>query len=303
MTLATAEKPIRLVSSSEVATWQTCQMRWFINYYLHLVPKQLSDGLFKGIVGHEALSIYYNSLFIGNDLATAEDQVDEFFAEEMEKNNRLRKTGYISSKMASERIVLISKMNDVLTNYFKNYGLKDHIDYDIVEVEYKHVTEDGFAMRLDLLMRNRKTGALELWDHKFVTDFYSDWQLDFNSQLPKYMKVVINHREEDIAYGILNEIRTREVAEGWQVERPRIEYNEEIATLHHESHIIYSDEIRAHYDMDKFTCLEKVRRRRTKSDMVCKYCPFKRPCHANLRGEKMGEILKQEFEESGYGYN
>jgi len=293
----------RLISGSEVNTWQTCQMKWFINYYLKLVPKRLSDGLFKGIVGHEALSIYYNAIFLGNSTSDAEDEVDQFIADEMDKNNRQRRSGYISGEMATERIVLISKVSEILQSYFRNYGRSDFIKYDIVEVEFKHVTSDGFAMRLDLLMRNLETGALELWDHKFVKDFYSDWQLDFNSQLPKYMQVVINDREEEIAYGILNEIRTREVADGWQVQRPRIEYDPIVADLRHESHIIFSNEIRAAYALEKTECLEKVRKRRTMSDYTCNFCPFKKPCHANLKGNKMGPILKEEFEVSSYGYN
>lgn len=294
----------RLISGSEVSAWQGCQMRWWFSFRLGVQPIKLSDGLFVGTMGHEALSTYYSLIRDGVHWSDAVESLTDFVVREMDKNQKLRKTGFISPQMASERQVLISKLAGILDNYAEHYAEKDFNRYRVVEVEHLHV-ERFFAMRLDLLLRDNNTGALVLMDHKFIRDFYGPKQLTMNAQLPRYMRVVIGDREEQVSHGILNMLRTRDVKSNEKrFERAQLPYNEVVAAKRcTDQEEIAEYDIRPQYRRTPRESMDSVKR--TLSDYTCKFCPFTEPCVLGLEGriEEMKDELDNNFERSTYGYN
>jgi len=292
----------RLISGSEVSTWQTCQMKWFFQFKLARQPIKLSDALFIGTMGHEALSAFYTALKEGYDREEAAGSMTNFVVREMEKNNELRKSGFITGTMASERNLLIMRLAGILEEYGETVAQEDAINYEVVEVEHMHVSKGFFAMRLDVLLRDRSNGELCLMDHKFIRDFYQPKQLSMNSQLPRYMKVIIGDREEKVSKGYLNMLRTREDAVE-RFGRALIPYNEVVADRRTRDQLIVASEIRVNWNKSNRECLDSLIR--TLTDYTCKFCAFAEACMLGLAGrtDDMKAELRANFEKSTYGYN
>lgn len=308
--MANPNPDTRLISGSEVKAYQSCQKKWWYEYRLKVIPKKLSDGLFKGIVGHDALSAYYRAIMEGKSLDEARMMMNLRISEEYSKNTLLMTQGLVHPRIMAERVKLIGKISAILDEYLKEYAESDFANYEVVEVEHMHVSDNFMAMRLDLLLRSRLNGKLVLMDHKFVGEFYSEAQLIANSQLPLYMRVVIGGREEEISHGILNEIKTRK-SKGddgepeFDFERPIIEYDEAVAESLARDQAKVTEEIRNKYRIkglkeSRDACIRSL------SDYTCKFCHAKTACLIyDLRGDEGGmrAIIDAEYEENTYGYN
>lgn len=298
----------RLISGSEVKSFQNCQRRWWFEYRLGVTPKKLSDGLFKGVVGHEALSAYYRAIKNGASVKEATYEMNLIIVQENAKNVQLMAEGVIYPQMMGERVALITYIGEILAAYVIRYGEEDYERYEVVEVEHMHVGDNFNAMRLDLLVRDRSDGKLVLIDHKFVTDFYDDNQLLANTQLPLYMRVVIGDRSEEIKSGFLNEVRTRKLTNGPEFYRAEIPYEEEVATELAHNQAIVTEQIREQYRVQWEGDGTNTRRStiRNLGDYTCKFCPFKKPCLTyELRGKvaEMKHTINTEYEVNTYGYN
>jgi hypothetical protein len=300
----------RLISGSEVKAFQSCQKKWWYEYRLKVIPKKLSDGLFKGIVGHDALSAYYRAIMDGKSLDEARMLMNMRISQEYAKNTLLMTQGLVHPKMMADRVKLIAKISQILEAYLDEYAKADYENYDVVEVEHMHVSDNFMAMRLDLLLRLRATGKLVLMDHKFVGEFYGEPQLLANSQLPLYMRVVIGGREEEISHGILNEIKTK-TSKGedgeleFEFERAIIDYEEEVAASLANDQAKVTEQIRDKYRIQglkesRDACVRSL------SDYTCKFCHAKTACLVyDLRGNEAGmrAVIDAEYEENTYGYN
>jgi PD-(D/E)XK nuclease superfamily protein len=308
--MAKVNPDTRLISGSEVKAYQNCQKKWWYEYRLGVIPKKLSDGLFKGIVGHDALSGYYRALMDGKSLDDARMLMNMRISDEYAKNTRLMMEGLVHPKTMADRTKLISAIARILDNYVTEHGVRDHETYEVVEVEHMHVSDNFMAMRLDLLLRLRSNGKLVLMDHKFVGEFYGDAQLQANSQLPLYMRIVIGGREEELSHGILNEIKTVKSRSGsgemeFGFERAIIEYNETVAKKLANSQARVTDEIRDKYRIEDLDESREACNFST-SDYTCKFCWAKTACLIyDLKGDQAGmrAVINAECEENTYGYN
>jgi hypothetical protein len=300
----------RLISGSEVKSFQKCEKLWWYEYRLKVIPKKLSDGLFKGIVGHDALSAYYRAIMNGKSIEEARMAMNLRISEEYSKNTLLMTQGLVHPRIMADRIKLINKVSGILDAYLKEYAEQDFINYDVVEVEHMHVSDNFMAMRLDLLLRLRATGKLVLMDHKFVGEFYGEAQLLANSQLPLYMRVVIGGREEEVSHGILNEIRTTTPkGEGGEpdfgFERAIIDYDEVVAGSLANDQARVTERIREKYRIQGLKASRDACTR-SLSDYTCKFCHAKTACLTyDLKGDEAGmrAVIDAEYEENTYGYN
>jgi CRISPR/Cas system-associated exonuclease Cas4 (RecB family) len=293
----------RLISGSEVGTWQICEMKWWFQFRLGVQPKRLSDGLFRGTLGHEMLSTFYATLKEGGSIKEASYEMNKAIAREVMKSNEMILSGFVNPIYEAERFVLIQEVATILKAYVEYYAESDYEKYDIVEVEHMHVSGNFFAMRLDLLLREVVTGDLVLMDHKFLRDFYIEKQLKMNSQLPRYMRVVIGDKEEPIKHAFINALRTRKVQDQYQFERALIPYREKVADKRASDQEKIADKIRAHYHMTQTESRRTVIR--TLNDSTCKMCAFTEACLYDLEGKENAfrESIRFGFERSTYGYN
>lgn len=305
--MPTKNPDTRLISGSEVKAFMECQMSWWFKFRLGVAPKVLSDALFIGTVGHIALGDFYTALKNGEAVENGIQAMRNRLAAEQAKNTNLMLTGFVNGTVSSLRMKLITEVMELLEDYVKFYA-DDHEKYKVEEVEHMYTSGKFFAMRIDLLVRDLSDGKLELWDHKFVSSFYSEKQLRVNSQLPLYMKVIIGGHEEQVKYGRLNQLKKKPTKEEKEkglprFVRPKIPYVEiAVKTRERDQHDT-AEQIREFYRMDLMESHEKVKR--TLLDNTCKFCKFENPCTASLNGDKEGmrAIVRSDYERSTYGYN
>mgnify|MGYP001567528064 CR=1 FL=1 len=281
------------ISDSETKSFQTCQRKHYYTYGLRLQPRRMSDGLTRGIVGHEVLAEYYSALADRKDHAAAVDAANSRMASFIQK---AADTGL--------DVILFTDLQKRLQDYYEWSYANERGAFRFQEVEqaYRLTLPGGlqYVMRLDLLAESISgpyAGQLVLIDHKFVWDFYSEDEVAMNSQLPKYLGILAaNDVPVRIAY--LNMIRTRvnkkpmAIADKFRraVVKPT---PEEIQT-------IFLEELKVAEQIEFFRSLSleqwESEITRSMTPMNCKTCPFAILCKADLQGQDTRLMRQVEFE-------
>lgn len=287
------------ISNSETSSFQTCQRKHFYAFGLRLQPKRMSDGLTRGIVGHEVLAEYYDALRNGFAPDTAKKRADERMAEFISRAAEL-----------GQDPILLTDLQKRLEDYYEWSRVNDlgAFRFHQVEQDYRLDLPNGlqYAMRLDLLaeaLSGPYTGQFVLIDHKFVYNFYTEDEVAMNAQLPKYLGILTaNGISVRLAY--LNMIRTRvnktPMATADKFRRAVVKPTpQEIQT-------IFSEELRIaeHIAFLRSLPVDKWEREITRSmtPMNCKTCPFAILCKADLQGQDTTLMRQVEFEPTTYGY-
>lgn len=175
-----------LISQSEVDSFLSCQMKHYYAFGLPvssvrdgeavvshgIAPTEHSESLTRGIIGHEALDTFYS-------LAYTE--------------------GFDAARNAAIGAILNYETNlvEVKTQLVKLIGAYcDHYRSDLLEWEPLAIekefrlpiegTDMEFPFKPDIVMRNKITGAIEVWDHKFLYNYYQERLFPMMPQLKKY---------------------------------------------------------------------------------------------------------------------
>lgn len=282
---------MRRISNSEVATWNTCQRKYYYEFDLALEPKVTGGALGRGVLLHEVLADYYAGL---KDGATHEVAM---------RAARGRLQQYLANDAFGMETVM--EVDRLLQGYWANY--QGDPDWEILEVEKGFdlpLTEDyEYSLRLDLLVRSRSTSALILVDHKTAYDFWTEDDLDLNPQFPKYIgSLRANGIHVDKA--ILNQIRTRKLKNpGPEDLFRRTVCKPSIAKVQNslKEQVLASQEITNH----RMLPLE-VRANTSKrvlNKMVCRYCNAKSLCMSEYDGGDITHMIANDFKPRTYGYN
>lgn len=280
----------RKVSNSETTTWLQCQRRYLYQYDLNLRPKKLSQALSRGILGHEVVAEYYSARKAGQNHADALVQA--------------RRLLYAKPDYDLD---IVAEVDKIVNNYFRVYGDEIGSKYSILAVEEQYeipLTSDFiFVMRLDLLVKNLKTNRTELWDHKFVYDFWSQDDLALDPQRPKYIGALrFNNNFVDEA--VLNQLRYRSIKQPTDdqlfkrtVQQPS---QAKINTVLRE-HVQASREI---VEWRKLSLDERRRvAKRSANKMTCRSCSVKQLCMSELDGGDISYAIKTDYVTNEYGYN
>ncbi len=178
-------------SNSSLSTFRDCPRLYRYKYIDMLVPDKTSESLSLGLLGHNAMEIYYK-----DGLPAALEMLTNFDADDQDK------------------VLRIGKVKALLNGYVANYGLQDFDKVLEVETEFKIPMvnpETGHKSnkvelvgKIDLIAE--KNGENWLIDHKFKgtvgeRDFWS-----INSQMDLYLNAF---KEKYNCKGIIwNIIRT-----------------------------------------------------------------------------------------------
>ncbi len=191
-----------IISRSMVSRYQRCQTAGFFAHRISLKSKgsKTQVALTRGVEGHKALENYYLTKQAGG----TKDECLQAALKSLDQ----------SIKENSEMVDEFTQLKKIMPYYVALYWDEP---WEVVEVEKQYGTfldnsTVEYGMRLDLLMRNTKTGDLVIHDAKFIYNFITDdeWKLD--SQLPLYIHT-LRKNGVDVKYAILNQIRYRELAE------------------------------------------------------------------------------------------
>lgn len=192
-----------LISNSEAKSFLDCERKHFYSFRKGLKPTTYSKALTRGIVGHEALEMYYKAKQKGFSkeicLLQATDLLD----------NRARET--------PEFFEELNQLKPILVRYVQHYWDEP---WKILEVESSHdmpILENSivlkYGLRLDLLVEitaGRDKGQIIIVDHKFVYDFFTQRELEMNTQQVKYIKT-LRANGIPVRKAILNQIRYRQL--------------------------------------------------------------------------------------------
>lgn len=291
MTDRTLGYDLRKISNSEVATFLTCERKYYYEFDLGLEPKVAGGALGRGVLLHDILATYYN---MRKDGAHHNASINEA-------------RGQLQTYMANDAFGMetVMEVDRLLQGYWTHYA--GDSDWEILDVERGYdlsITGDyGYSLRFDLLVRERSTGHTVLIDHKTAYDFWSEDDLDLNPQFPKYIGAL---RANDIYVdkAILNQIRTRSIknpsseqlfrrtickpskAKVQNAMREQVLASEKIV-----KHRMLPLEVRA---ANSLRVLNKT---------ACKYCNSKPLCMSEYDGGDITHMIANDYKPRTYGYN
>ncbi len=289
------------VSTSEVATFLTCKQRWMYAHHpsYNLEPRTLGIALTRGLIGHEALEIYYGALMSGKLESDAREASQNFI---MQKALTEIQIG------DSEKAKMISFLGVRLKEYFDSDGAKYLLStYDIIGVEHLVTaplpgSDIQFAGRIDLLLQiptGPNRGEVEPHDHKFTYNFWSENPIKLNVQISNYIWALreMGYRSRN---GYLNMIRYRDDA----MERFRSEPIETNSTMRNtfiENHLVAAEQIVELKQKPKVGIKDGVTRSNSKFN--CEYCPFATLCLTESKGLDSTLMVKASYRPNSYGYD
>lgn len=280
----------RNISNSEVNTWLTCKQQYNFAFVRKIEPKQLSDPLTIGNLGHDALEAYCKARQQG----LSHDDAQQVSTEQI-----------LQPAITQGRMDLVLQVQKVLTSY---HGIRQGWpEWEILGAEQKHelgISEDfTLPMRYDLLVREHDTGAYALVDYKFVYNFWTPDEHDLNIQFPKYLSV-LNANGYDIEKAYLEEIRYRPKQNAGPSDiTKRTRYVPSDAKKRHalRQHIMASLEITDYRNLSPDE--QKQRTIPILNKFICKGCGFRELCISELDGGDIEYAIENNFVANTYDYN
>lgn len=283
---------MRKISNSEVATWLRCQRKYYYEFDLNLQPNVQGQALSRGVLLHEILATYYQALKDGGNHSTAMNIGRGVLMQFMGQ----------ADQFAIETVMEVDRL---LAGYWAFYN--GNPDWEIIEVEKQYdvpITDDyEFSMRLDLLVKDRKTGDLAIVDHKTTYDFWQPEDVELNGQFPKYIAAL---RANGIMVNkvIINQIRTRKI----KSTSPDDLYRHAICkpsqaklTNAMKEQILASEEISKHRTLS-IEVKQNISKRVLSKD-ICKNCDVRPLCISEFDGGDISLMASTEFKQRDYGYN
>lgn len=188
-------------TNSEFGTFKQCKRKWFLSYYLKRQPRRhsMSKPLNTGILGHEALMIFYRS---GGDTAKVLAWLDA------------RKAADIEAAFAVDQSA-IADIHELTRAIFEGYvwwlentGADHRLKIESVERAYE-IDGPVFGTKLlgkvDFTGVDVVTGKILIVDHKFVDGFGRTIPtLNLNEQAPLYMMLrAVAEPDERPAVGVV----------------------------------------------------------------------------------------------------
>lgn len=291
---------LRLISNSEATDWMTCKRMYYNAYINRLAPKTYRGPIAIGLLGHEAFERYYKGRVAGEHHEVARAYAEKTF------NNHLRgENGSRADRFVMEDIL---KARAGFIRYMDYYG-DESDEYEVISVEEKYTmpfiqTQDfGFAMRIDVLVKDKRTGELILRDFKFTYNFWSERKFKLRGQFPKYV-LALRANGIHVDKVIVDQIRYREMKSDDNkdyLKRSESKVND------HKIRMVVRDHIQNSKEIMEFRSLsakeQEKRATRLLIDPVCKYCLFAELCELELNGADTELFKKDTYEESTYGYN
>lgn len=290
----------RVTSNSEAKTFQACERQWWYAFAMRLKPRQLSNPLSYGILGHAALETYYDVLQNGGKWTDA------------------YQAAYITimsylNKPVNELIGDEGDIAQVVADRFSRYaGHYQADDFKVigVEKELRMPLYDGmeYALKADLLVefhRGPYRGEVVIIDHKWTYDFWSTLAVQLHPQMPKYIKVA-RYNGYPVKRAIINQIRYRQFSEPYPeisqlVYRQPCEPTEKAIEEHWRDQQILSKRIELLTRQDVVSSGTLVTRSTDREK--CRNCAFNLICKMEMYGEDAGPTIRSAFVPNDYGYD
>jgi hypothetical protein len=281
-----------LVSHSEVDTFNSCERKHLYSFGYRLEKKGTSDALYRGTTGHSVLRRYYNALSNGALLQDAIDAGMDVLAEEMSKGDP-----------AYGPLTYLYRLMPMYFDYYKD----DYERFEVVAIEEEYrlqVTDELiYPFKPDFIVKDRRTGDLEVWDHKFVYNFFTVDEINLLGQLPKYIGA-LRALGIYITRGRYNEVRYRPLKEPTFTDLFR---REQVKPSTARIQRTFLEQLRQAekiadvkaQGLDQWSELAP----RVLSKSMCGFCSFKMICTAEMNGSDTTLMQQVEYRPNTYGYH
>jgi hypothetical protein len=259
-------------------------------------PVTHSDSLRKGTIGHSILGNYYINMMNGYSVDQSYERA--FLATQQE---------FIGTSPDLEAAGLMAEATIITRNYINRYGQIDADDWEPLAIEREfevplnvYDLDLTFVFKPDGIFRQKKTGKVWIWDHKFLYNFYQESTLAIQPQMTRYA-MGLKRLGYDVHGALYNMLSTRPNVKTnpfARLEKPL----SEVAMKRYWDEMIQSargiQELKAM--PNKFW---EEGARRTASDFNCKHCPFLDLCSSDLEERPGRKLLVENFyEPNTYGY-
>lgn len=137
--------------------YQNCPWKFFIKYYLKLVPKRTDEALINGAAFHEGKAVFYTTHSKDRALKKVKSEIKD------------RKHEYANEELYERSLQRIPVMLD---SWIEERGWEDLEDYEILDVEREiHMEIPGTngkiaTMRIDLIVQDKVDGEILIVDTK-----------------------------------------------------------------------------------------------------------------------------------------
>lgn len=284
---------MRNISNSEVISWLSCRRQYKYAHLYNIEPKQMSEPLFRGNLGHEAMQRYTEARIEGADHDKAMYAGQDLFPTALRANPNMMQV-VLQTKSIWERYM----------NHHKGWP-----EWKLHEPEQKFELplNDDFkiVIRYDAKIEERRTGRMLIGDYKYAYDFWSPEDHDLNPQMPKYI-AVMNANGIRIDGGFLEEIRTREIKDindHKKLWRRTFYYPSNAKRINMlRQHIGASFEITDYRELPKEEQEAKAIPVLNKHG-ACRFCNFKDLCNSENDGKDITYDIEVSYKENTYGYN
>lgn len=287
---------VRVVSNTQVTTKSVCDRQHFYRFILGIepLPGNLSPALYRGIIGHEALEVYYTWLMNGQTVESARLAA-------LEHLEAVTLKVVQETPEAADRVILLAELSQLIDAYSRFYGVEP---FEVIAVEQVYQAPIGedlyYGMKLDVLIKYTSgefRGDYAIFDHKFVYNFKDAPELEMDGQMPKYQKTL---RENGIivSKAVFNQIRYRKINDP----HPNQIFRRTPARLNPTKTAAIWDEQKE--IAQKIVDDEATQKRplRTLSLLVCRNCHFYELCNADMMGQNTELMVSTNYQKSTYGY-
>lgn len=265
-----------IVSGSELATLNECEMRYYFQYVLGLAPRDQTIPIQTGNAGHTNNEQFFRAIQNG---ATKEEALQAIVP--VNNSAHALKAAYLATKFCE-------KFN---VNSGKPILVEEKLIVPFDGKVKKGITPD--------LVWEYKSGVRKLIDHKFTERSWSDEGAELHHQLPSYQY----HLNENFEYRITGSayifFNTRDNAKQLYRIKPLTISDEEAKNVVEDQKKALDRVIEFRENPVAYTHLAA---RRVNNVHVCTYCPFRTPCRFDRQGKDITATLALQYTKNTYGY-
>lgn len=297
------------VSNSEAVAAAGCERAWLWGYHpeTHLAPNSFGPARTRGITGHKILEDFYR--LIQNDM-------DYDTAVTVAMSSLLTARIQAHKMMDVDKLEMLNELRVIMERYFEHYR-SDIENWEILDIEGLHLLmwdeEDRIylPMRLDMVVYHKDgpfKGEVSPVDHKFTNDFWKQYKLRLNSQIPLYILALRESRWKGknppvVRRGIINQIRTRKLKEPTAQDLFKREY---VEPPQHAIDLVFENHLKGAIRISQLKRLSLrgafQQTRANWGSPNCQFCDFKSLCAIQLEGGNVQSTIDAEFHENEYGY-
>lgn len=292
---AMSAQNVRVVSNSEVQTWNTCQRSYYYQYSMGLTPAAKATYFRRGTYGHNYLQKFFETMQNNPlDFDLAKQKAEYTLIVAMQDN-------MLDVEMIGTLRTVLNRYVDRLRERFESGAWRV---LSVEEVFELPLTNDfSFGFKPDLVLWIQDKGVV-LVDHKIVYDFWSQAELDLDPQTRKYMAALrANGKQVD---GIMmNQIRYRLL-------KTRLQSDDELfrESFYFPSPVelreIMREQIIASREILNFRSqskdIQNATARRVLKKTICEWCPVFDLCYTELRGGFIDTLVEVDYKKNDYAY-